>query len=45
VMSYRLLCCLMWAMGGGALVAPSLSMSDVSVEVGHADFPLRDGGG
>lgn len=39
--TYLLLYCLIWAMGGGARAAVSLSISAVRVEVGHADFPLH----
>lgn len=37
-----LLLCLIWAMGGGALgTAVSLSIREVRVELGQADFPLH----
>lgn len=36
-----LLCCLIWAMGGGALAAVSRSITAVRLEFGQADFPLR----
>lgn len=39
--TYLLLCCLIWAMGGGALAAVSRSISDVRLKCGQTAFPLQ----